>query len=435
MNKKIKKILLSFLLSFSICQESVLLDKISAVVEGEIVLLSDVVLAANALAAQERINPNTDPEKYKDLLKKSSESMIEQLVIIKMAEADSVEVLDKDVERALDRQIDTIISQAGGKEAAEQALGRKISDFKRSYRDDMKGKLLAEKYTNSLTANISVTRGEVINFYNTYKDSIGSFPTLYKTRHILLEIKPSEFSLEEALLKTKKIREEIINGLPFENAAKQYSEDPGSKDSGGNLGYVPRGTFVQEFDQVAFTLDIGILSEPIKTQFGYHLIEVLKRSGEKVETRHILIGVKTSEKDKNITYKQTADIVKKINTKEDFISKAKEISDDTTSGPQGGYMGMIDLDQYQIKELSDIIKNIPINKPSAPILTQFGYHIIWVDEIKEGGPPNLEKNWLDLEKMTLNKKKSDWYTSWIKEIKNKFYIKRNSLSYPQISNQ
>ena len=351
MNKKIKKILLVLLLSFSFSQEGVLLDKISAVVEGEIVLLSDVVLAANALATQQRINPNTDPEKYKDLLKMSSESMIEQLVIIKMAEADSVEVLDKDVERALDRQIENIISQAGGKEAAEQALGRKISDFKRSYRDDMKGKLLAEKYTTSLTSGISVTRGEVINFYDTYKDSMGSFPTLYKTRHILLEINPSESSLEEALLKIEKIREEIIGGLSFDSAAKKYSEDPGSKELGGNLGYVPRGSFVQEFEQAAFTLDINKLSKPIQTKYGYHLMEVLKRSGEKVEVRHILISIKTSEKDKNITYKKTANIIKDLKTKDDFMSRAKEISDDTTSGPKGGYMGMIDLDQYQIKEL------------------------------------------------------------------------------------
>jgi len=434
MKKKIKKILLVLLLSFSFSQEGVLLDKISAVVEGEIVLLSDVVLAANALATQQRINPNTDPEKYKDLLKMSSESMIEQLVIIKMAEADSVEVLDKDVERALDRQIENIISQAGGKEAAEQALGRKISDFKRSYRDDMKGKLLAEKYTTSLTSGISVTRGEVINFYDTYKDSMGSFPTLYKTRHILLEINPSESSLEEALLKTEKIREEIIGGLSFDSAAKKYSEDPGSKELGGNLGYVPRGSFVQEFEQAAFTLDINKLSKPIQTKYGYHLMEVLKRSGEKVEVRHILISIKTSEKDKNITYKKTANIIKDLKTKDDFMSRAKEISDDTTSGPKGGYMGMIDLDQYQIKELSDVIKNIPVNTPSAPILTQFGYHIIWVDEIQEGGPPTLEKNWLDLEQMALNQKKSDWYSNWILNIKEKFYIKRNSLSYPQISN-
>lgn len=422
------------MLNTSFAQENILLDRVSAVVEGKIVLLSDVVLAANALAAQQQINPTTSPEKYKKLLLNSSESMIEQLVIIKMAEVDSVEVLDRDVDRALERQIENIITQAGGKEEAELALGRKISDFKRAYRDDMKGKLLAEKYTASLTSGISITRGEVISFYNTYKDSIDPFPTLYKTRHLLLEIKPSENSLEKALLKTKKIREEIISGLSFEEAAKKYSEDLGSKKNGGNLGYVPRGTFVQEFDKVAFTIDLNILSEPVKTQFGYHLIEVLQRSGEKVSARHILISVNISEEDKNITYKKMASLVKEIKNKDDFILKVKELSDDTTSGPKGGYMGMINLEEYQIKELITVIKNVSLNTPSTPVLTQFGYHIIWVDEKIDGGLPSLEKNWIDLEQMALNQKKTDWYLNWIEKIKNKFYIKRNPLTYPQINN-
>ena len=434
MEIKIKKILLLLLISFSFSQENILLDRVSAVVEGRVVLLSDVVLAANALAAQQKINPNTDAEKYKNLLLQSSESMIEQLVIIKMAEVDSVQVLDKDVERALDRQIETIISQSGSREAAEQALGRKISEFKRAYRDDMKGKLLAERYTTTLTSGISITRSEVINFYNTYKDSIGSFPTLYKTRHLLLEINPSKESLNEAFIKTKKIREEIVSGLLFEDAAKQYSEDPGSKDLGGDLGYVPRGTFVKEFEKAAWTIDLETLSIPIKTKYGYHLIEVLQRTGQKVALRHILISVKTSEEDKNLTYKKASSIVKDIKNKEDFILKTKEFSDDTTSGPKGGYMGMIDLESYQIKDLSETIKNIPLNTPSSPVLTQFGYHIIWVDEKKEGGPPTLDKNWIDLEKMALNQKKSDWYSNWIEKIKNKFYIKRNPLTYPQINN-
>jgi peptidyl-prolyl cis-trans isomerase SurA len=422
------------LFSFALAQEEILLDKVSAVVEGKIVLLSDVVLAANALAAEQRINPTTNPTEYNKLLLKSSESMIEQLVIIKMAEVDSVEVLDKDIDRALERQIDNIISQAGGKEEAELALGRKISDFKRSYRDDMRGKLLAEKYTGSLTSGISVTRGEVVNFYNTFKDSILPFPTLYKTRHLLLEIKPSEESLKKALNKTQDIRDEIVAGLSFADAAKKYSEDIQSGENGGNLGYVPRGTFVQEFDKMVFTLDPNILSEPVKTQFGYHLIEVLQRSGEKVNARHILISANVSEEDKNLTYKKTASIVKEIKNKDDFILKVKEYSDDTTSGPKGGYMGMINLDQYQVKELVDVIKNISLNTPSAPVLTQFGYHIVWVDEKIEGGPASLDKNWLDLEQMALNQKKSDWYSNWIKEIKNKFYIKRNPLTYPQIKN-
>jgi len=434
MEIKIKKTLLLLLIGFSFAQEDILLDRVSAVVEGRVVLLSDVVLAANALAAQQKINPSTDLEKYKNLLLQSSESMIEQLVIIKMAEVDSVEVLDKDIERALERQIETIINQSGSKEAAEEALGRKISDFKRAYRDDMKGKLLAERYTTTLTSGISITRNEVIDFYNTYKDSIGSFPTFYKTRHLLLEIKPSEDSLNDALIKTNKIREEIVLGLSFEDAAKKYSEDPGSKELGGNLGYVPRGTFVKEFEKAAWTIDLETLSPPVKTKYGYHLIEVLQRTGQKVALRHILISVTTSEEDKSLTYKRAASLVKEIKNKEDFILKTKEFSDDTTSSPKGGYMGMIDLESYQIKELSDTIKNIPLNTPSSPILTQFGYHIIWVDEKKEGGPPTLDKNWIDLEQMALNQKKSDWYSVWIKKIKNKFYIKRNPLSYPQINN-
>jgi peptidyl-prolyl cis-trans isomerase SurA len=298
----------------------------------------------------------------------------------------------------------------------------------------MRGKLLAEKYTGSLTSGISVTRGEVVNFYNTFKDSILPFPTLYKTRHLLLEIKPSEESLKKALNKTQDIRDEIVAGLSFADAAKKYSEDIQSGENGGNLGYVPRGTFVQEFDKMVFTLDLNILSEPVKTQFGYHLIEVLQRSGEKVNARHILISANVSEEDKNLTYKKTASIVKEIKNKDDFILKVKEYSDDTTSGPKGGYMGMINLDQYQVKELVDVIKNISLNTPSAPVLTQFGYHIVWVDEKIEGGPASLDKNWLDLEQMALNQKKSDWYSNWIKEIKNKFYIKRNPLTYPQIKN-
>ena len=138
-------------MSFLEAQQEILLDRVASVVEDKIVLLSDVVLAANAVAAQQQINPNTNPVAYQKLLESSRESMVEQLLIIEMAEQDSVEILDKDVDKALDQQIENIISQTGSKEQAEAALGKKISDFKRSYRDDMKGKLLAEKYTSSLT--------------------------------------------------------------------------------------------------------------------------------------------------------------------------------------------------------------------------------------------------------------------------------------------
>ena len=423
-----------FLLVSSLsAQQEILLDRVASVVEDKIVLLSDVVLAANAVAAQQQINPNTNPSAYQKLLESSRESMVEQLLIIEMAEQDSVEVLDKDIDKALNQQIENIISQTGSKEQAEVALGKKISDFKRSYRDDMRGKLLAEKYTSSLTASISVSRGDVLDFFNTYKDSIPSFPTLYKTHHILLEIRPSEESSNKSFLKALSIRDEILGGLSFSEAAKKYSADPGSKDQGGNLGYVPRGTFVKEFDKVVFTIEKNVLTEPIKTQYGYHLIEVLERTGEKVLSRHILIRTETTDLDKRKTYDTINDIKNNINSFEDFSEAALNFSDDKTSNTNKGFLGMIDLDYYQVPELKQEIKGIEIKTVSNPISTDFGYHLIWVDEIKEGGPPNLNSNWLDLEKMALNKKKSDWYNNWISEIKSNFYIKRNPLTYPQIS--
>jgi peptidyl-prolyl cis-trans isomerase SurA len=429
-----KKIFLLFFCGMLFSQQSIMLDEIAAVVDDEIVLLSDVVLSANALAAQENVDPYKSPNKYKNLLLRSVESMIEQLVIIKMAEIDSVMVLEKDVDRALERQIQNIISQTGSEEAAEQVLGRKISDFKRSYKNDMKGKLIAEKYTGELTRNIEITRLEVEDFFKTYKDSIPSFPKRHKVRHILIQITPSEESMKKTELKAFNILEEINKGLSFEEAAKKYSEDFASKDNGGYLGFVPRGTFVKEFEKVAFTLSINTISKPIKTQFGFHIIEVLERSGEKVGVRHILLQTEVVDEDKTKTYKIVSDLSKKISTKNNFVSIAKEYSKDETTKDNGGLLGWINTDTYQVEELSSIIKNIPENTCSTPILTDFGYHLLWIDEIEEGGLPTIEKNWIKLEQLALNKKKSDWYSNWIEKIKTKVYIKRNPLNYPQITN-
>ena len=429
-----KKIFLLFFCGMLFSQQSIMLDEIAAVVDDKIVLLSDVVLSANALAAQENVDPYKSPNKYKDLLLRSVESMIEQLVIIKMAEIDSVMVLEKDVDRALERQIQNMISQTGSEEAAEQVLGRKISDFKRSYKDDMEGKLIAEKYTGELTRSIEITRLEVEDFFKTYKDSIPSFPKRHKVRHILIQITPSEESMKKTELKALNILEEINKGLSFEEAAKKYSEDSASKDNGGYLGFVPRGTFVKEFEKVAFTLSMNTISKPIKTQFGFHIIEVLERSGEKIGVRHILLQTEVVDEDKTKTYKIISDLSKKISTKNNFVSIAKEYSKDETTKDNGGLLGWINTDTYQVEELSSVIKNIPENTCSTPILTDFGYHLLWIDEIEEGGLPTIEKDWIKLEQLALNKKKSDWYSDWIEKIKTKVYIKRNPLNYPQITN-
>ena len=160
---------------------------------------------------------------------------------------------------------------------------------------------------------------------------------------------------------------------------------------------------------------------------------MLERTGEKVLARHILIRTETTDLDKKKTYDTINNIKNDITNFDDFYKAAADFSDDKTSNSSGGFLGMIDLEYYQVPELKKEISTIKTKTISSPIETDFGYHLIWVDEIQEGGPPTLETNWLELEEMALNKKKSDWYQTWINKIKSQFYIKRNPLTYPQMN--
>ena len=107
-------------------QQEIILDRVASVVENKIVLMSDVVLAANAVAAQQQINPNTNPVAYKKILESSRESMVEQLLIIEMAEQDSVEILDKDIDKALNQQIEILLHKQEVKSWQKQLLERKF---------------------------------------------------------------------------------------------------------------------------------------------------------------------------------------------------------------------------------------------------------------------------------------------------------------------
>ena len=245
-----------------------------------------------------------------------------------------------------------------------------------------------------------------------------------------------EASASHILVETEEVcqdlKEQIVGGLDFTAAAAEHSKCP-SGSRGGDLGTFGRGQMVPEFDKVVFTVEKNILTEPVKTQYGHHIIEVLERTGEKVLARHILIRTETTELDKKKTYDTINNIKNDIINFDDFYKAAADFSDDKTSNSSGGFLGMIDLEYYQVPELKKEISTIKTKTISSPIETDFGYHLIWVDEIQEGGPPTLETNWLELEEMALNKKKSDWYQTWINKIKSQFYIKRNPLTYPQIN--
>ncbi|HLR36377.1 MAG TPA: peptidylprolyl isomerase [Tissierellales bacterium] len=166
----------------------------------------------------------------------------------------------------------------------------------------VKSVVLKQYAINKLLSNVSVTEGEITEYYNNHKEEFTK-PKSVKASHILVKEE------EEA----NKILDELNNGLSFEDAASKYSQCP-SKANGGDLGEFTKGKMVPEFEKVAFELEIGKLSEPVKTQFGYHLIKVV----DKKEA-----GVKSLEEAKS----QVSQLVNGLKQQEKYLDKTNELKE------------------------------------------------------------------------------------------------------------
>ena len=400
------------------------IEGIAAIVGDNIILKSDLSQVVSMTALQQRIDPVNNPKRFQTLQHEVLQSLIDQKIILEMAELDSIEVKEKDVDNALNQQIKTFVSQAGSKEKAETSLGQSLSSFRREFWYEVRARLISEQFQYSLLSNIKTSREDVFSFFKTYKDSLPLFPSLVNLHHLLITIKPSKESENTALKQIKDIRIQILSGEPFENLAQTFSEDPGSKSKGGSLGLVSRGSLVKDFETVAFTLEPGIISEPVETVFGYHLIKVQEKQGDKVRVGHILISPKIKEKDEQRAYDVALSLKDSIFSFEQFKKFADKYSDDEKTKRVGGNIGWINPLNYSTSEISFFIQqnNPNVNECSVPVKTDYGYHLLWISAIKPGGKPNLSNHWVDIELMALNQKKMLWYRNWMGEARKQVYI-------------
>ena len=399
-------------------------DGVAAVVEENIVLKSDLNQMVNMMAIQQRVDPGRDLNKYIKLKEAVLRSMVDQKILLEMAEEDTTIVAtEKEVDQALEQQIETILQQAGGKAAAEKMLGQSINSFRSEFWFDMRDKIVSEKYQQKMLTKITVSKNDVFSFFKTYKDSLPLFPTEAKIRHILIKPEPSDSVKKETLSLLNKIKDQINKGEDFGSLAEKYSMDPGSKKKGGNLGWVKRGSLLKNFEEATFTIKPKIISEPIKTEVGYHILEVFERKGNKARVRHILISPQISKKDEEISFSFAHSLKDSISTLDLFKAFAKKHSKDYQTSEIGGDLGWIVPNTYPIKEIGQAVGLIGLKECSPPINTSFGFHLLWLEKIKPGGKPSLESHWPKIEMMALNNKKMIWYESWLKDVKNKFYVK------------
>jgi len=422
-----KKILLIFIISFSFSQGDVqYIDGVAAIVEDHVVLKSDLIQMVNMAAIQNKIDPSTNPDAFIRLQNSVIQSMVDQKIMLEMAELDSIVVDEKEVNQALDQQIQMLVAQAGSESRAEDALGQPIKDFRREFWYDMKDRMISERYQQQLLSAVVVTRPEVKEFYKTYKDSLPVLPMMAKVRHLQIPIKPGAAAKEKTKSFLSELKSQIVDGSSsFSDIAKAHSLDP-SKNNGGELGWVKRGSLVKNFETAAFTIELGEISDPIETEFGYHILETLEKQGDKIRVRHVLMSPEITKDDNERAYNLAFSLRDSATTLEKFKELVKKHSSDKTTINIGGDLGWIDPTNYTVPEIGQAIKYIELGSCSPPINSSTGFHLLWVGGLKKGGRPNLQDHWAEVESMALNKKKMDWYQGWISNARKKFHIQITS---------
>ncbi|MDZ7263117.1 MAG: peptidylprolyl isomerase [candidate division KSB1 bacterium] len=399
------------------------LDRVMAVVEDEIILQSELTQYALNAAFQMRIDPRRDVEKFEQLQKDLLQNLINQKILFKQAEEDSIVVDDRRVDAALDEQIKRMVQQLGSEAEVEKQLNMSISKIKRTFREDVRKNLMVERLQETRFGQIKISRREVEEFYATMKDSLPELRETVDISHILLEVKAGGESERQAREKITALLQRARSGEKFEDLCQQYSEDPGSRVRGGEIGFMQRGDFVPEFEEVAFLLNPGDLSDIVKTRFGFHIIQCIDRKGDKINVRHLLIRLEPNTSDEDVT-RARIDSIRGLLDAPDakFDEIAKKFSDDETTREQGGHLGLFEVENLQEREFRFALEKLKPGEVSAPFKTRFGWHILKLNSRQEPRKISLDKDWERIEAFALSVKRQKEFQKWLDEIKKDVYV-------------
>ena len=241
----------------------------------------------------------------------------------------------------------------------------------------------------------------------------------------------SEDQINKLTDRLNTFRKRVLNGEDFKVLAALYSDDPGSANNGGEIGFVSRGTFVPEFEKVAFRLKKGEVSEIVKTNFGYHIIQLIERRGDQVNVRHILLKPKYSSTSLQNARLRIDSIYNKIKNNEISFSQAiKSYSDDDTKNNNGLLINPSNgSSTYTIAELGSSIKYLieGLNEDdfTKPVKVESNegsiYRILNVVEKISSHTANLDVDYDFFQTQALNFKKQEKLDEWIeKRIKNTY---------------
>lgn len=401
------------------------IDKIIAIVGDEIVLLSEVENQYLQYISQ---GVTSNEELRCEVL----EDLMTQKLLIFSCKQDSISVTKEEIEQEVGTRVNYYVDQIGSIEKVEQYFEKDIYQIKKVLSEIVEDQFLIQRMQSSITKDVKITPFDVNEYYEKMdKLELPLIEDSYKLSQIIIKPKMSEDQINKLTDRLNAFRKRVLNGEDFKVLAALYSDDPGSANNGGEIGFVSRGTFVSEFEKVAFRLKKDEVSEIVKTNFGYHIIQLIERRGDQVNVRHILLKPKYSSTSLQNARLRIDSIYNKIKNNEISFSEAiKSYSDDDTKNNNGLLINPSNgSSTYTIAELGSSIKYLiegldqgDFTKP-VKVESNEGsiYRILNVAEKISSHTANLDLDYDFFQTQALNFKKQEKLDEWIeKRIKNTY---------------
>ncbi len=432
MTKKLWAALLALSPMLGFAQTNIV-DEIIWVVGNEPILLSDV--------EETRISSEAYGQPVDNPYCTIPEQIAVNKLFVHQAELDSVTVSESDVIRAVDNRINESIQAFGSREALEQMYGRSVSQMRENLKKQYREQMMADEVRQKLTTDVKATPAEVREYFkNVPNDSLPFIPTQVEVQIITSVPEVPRAEVERIENKLREYARRVNSGeADFSTLAKFYSED-GSARNGGELGYMGRNQLVPEFANVAFTLnDPKKVSKIVRSEYGYHIIQLIDKKGDKINVRHILLKphIDDSEIEKGIA--RLDSIANDIRAnKFTFDAAALALSDDKDTRNNHGLMANVDQQngtvssRFEMQDLpadvAKVVDTLSVGQISRAfrMTNDKGQEVCAVVMLKnriEGHPANMTEDFQTLRDVVVNKRKEEKVEQWIKDKIKTTYVR------------
>lgn len=409
--------------------KKVVADKIVGQVGDRIILHSDIL---NAMADIQRQGAALPPNANCAII----ESQLIQKALVLQAEKDSLTVSEEELDALLENQIRGFVQAYGSRQVLEEIAGKSVYQIKEDFRESFRERELAKQMQNKILNSVKITPTEVRAFFAKYpKDSLPFYESEIEVSQVILYPKANKDVESYVTRELTEFKKQLEAGnRKFEILAKQYSDDPGSKDNGGQYSINRNDKFWDPaFLSGAFRLKENQISSVIKSKFGLHIIQMVSRSGDDAVVRHILRIPPVTEIEVNESIHKLDSIRNKIIKNEMLFSEAvNKISDDENSKFNGGYIQnregstYITIDQLD-KDLVIAMKNMKVGDVSKPssFTDDRGRKAVRIVYLKSRSEPhreNMKDDYNKISQKALEEKKQQALENWFTTKIPNYYI-------------